>query len=170
MCCNCSKPATMLAQASLARFSSHISASTAMQIQQIWVGMLHLPAAQHSLHLSLVSLVMQIQQIWLDVLHLQRVSIHANFFQVGGSSLLAVMVASQIQSSLHMQLPAVQLFTDKTIAQVSDTVSRLRSGPPSNRVGPPLRPDTPLEKLTSQEMSEGVYCTLNQVCYCLPCC
>ena len=108
---------------------------------------------------------LQIQQIWLDVLHLERVSIHASFFQIGGSSLLAVMVASRIQSAMNVQLPASQLFMDKTIAQLSDTISRLQSstGDGSNGLGSPNTPSAPVDKLTPQDIAQGVYCTLNQV-------
>lgn len=108
-------------------------------------------------------LFMQIQLIWLEGLNLQRVSIHVSFFQIGGSSLLAVMVASRMQATLHVQLPASQLFTDKTIAQLSDTVSRLQSQSPMNGLGSPQTDAAPIERLTSQDVAQGVYCTLNQV-------
>lgn len=106
---------------------------------------------------------MQIQQIWLEVLSLDRVSIHASFFQIGGSSLLAVMVSSRIRAAFQVQIPASQLFTDKTIAHLSDTVSRLQSGgPQGDEAGGPQRPATPPQRLSAQDLAQGVYCTLNQ--------
>lgn len=103
--------------------------------------------------------VLQIQQIWLDVLHHDQISVSADFFQIGGTSLLAVLVASKIQMALGVELQASQLFTDKTIADLAATVSRLQSSSVSTS-GSNQENSTPV--LTPQAKSRGVYCTLNQ--------
>ena len=102
---------------------------------------------------------LQIQQIWLEVLHHDQISISADFFQIGGTSLLAVLVASRIRSGLGVEVPASQLFTDKTIADLSSTVSRLQSSSVSTSGS---QPENPSPVLTPQDKSRGVYCTLNQ--------
>ncbi|DBA78501.1 TPA: hypothetical protein ACH3X2_007989 [Trebouxia sp. C0005] len=100
-----------------------------------------------------------VHQIWSEVLHHDQISTSADFFQIGGTSLLAVLVASKIQSTLGVEVPASQLFTDKTIADLSMTVSRLRSSSVSTSGSPPEQV-TPT--LTPHDKSRGVYCTLNQ--------
>ncbi len=104
--------------------------------------------------------VLQIQQIWLEVLHHDQISVSADFFQIGGTSLLAVLVASKTQNALAVELPASQLFTDKTIADLAATVSRLQSSSVSTSGSQQTETTSPL--LTPQDKSRGVYCTLNQ--------
>ncbi|KAL3134283.1 hypothetical protein ABBQ38_006546 [Trebouxia sp. C0009 RCD-2024] len=70
-----------------------------------------------------------IQQIWLEVLHHDQISVVADFFQVGGTSLLAVLVASKLQRTLGVEVPASQLFIDKTIADLAHTISHLQTSP-----------------------------------------
>jgi len=103
--------------------------------------------------------LLQVQQIWSEVLHHDQISISADFFQIGGTSLLAVLVASKIQSTLGVEIPASQLFTDKTIADLSMTVSRLQSSSVSTSGS---QPEQVSPVLTQQDKSRGVYCTLNQ--------
>lgn len=95
----------------------------------------------------------------MEVLHHDQISISADFFQIGGTSLLAVLVASRIRSGLGVDVPASQLFTDKTIADLSSTVSRLQSSSVSTSGS---QPENPSPVLTPQDKSRGVYCTLNQ--------
>ncbi|KAL3130186.1 hypothetical protein ABBQ38_008489 [Trebouxia sp. C0009 RCD-2024] len=100
-----------------------------------------------------------IQQIWSKALHHDRISVSADCFQVGGNSLLAVLVVSDIQRILSVELPASQLFTDKTIASLSATVSCLQSSSVST---PGSTTENTPPVLTPQEKSHGVYCTPNQ--------
>lgn len=100
-----------------------------------------------------------VHQIWSEVLHHDQISVSADFFQIGGTSLLAVLVAAKIQSTLGVEIPASQLFTDKTISDLSMTVSRLQSSSVSTSGSQPEQV-TPV--LTPQAKSRGVYCTLNQ--------
>ena len=95
----------------------------------------------------------------MEVLHHDRISVTADFFQVGGTSLLAVLVASKIQRTLGVQLSASQLFTDKTIADLAYTVSHLQSSPASMSG---KQEGCPTLGVTPQTKSRGVYCTVNQ--------
>ena len=103
--------------------------------------------------------LLQIQQIWLEVLHHEQISVVADFFQVGGTSLLAVLVASKIQRTLGVEIPASQLFVDKTIADLAHTVSHLQSSPVSTSG---KQEGCPTPALSPQIKSRGVYCTVNQ--------
>jgi len=100
-----------------------------------------------------LGLLLQIHQIWLEVLHHDQISVSADFFQIGGTSLLAVLVACKIQSSFGVELASSQLFTDKTITKLADTVSYLQSSSGSSF--------SSQSHLTLKDKSRGVHCTLH---------
>ena len=105
-------------------------------------------------------LLLQVQQIWSEFLHHDKISVNADFFQIGSTSLLAVRVASKIQNVLGVEIPASQLFMDKTISDLSSTVLRLQSRPVSTSDGQPV---SSIPLLMPQDAKfRGVYCTLTQ--------
>ncbi|NEO73076.1 condensation domain-containing protein, partial [Moorena sp. SIO3H5] len=57
-------------------------------------------------------------QIWQEVLGLQRVSIHDNFFRVGGDSIISIQIVSRAQQA-GLQLTTQQLFEHQTIAKLA---------------------------------------------------
>ncbi|GLQ74640.1 non-ribosomal peptide synthetase [Vibrio penaeicida] len=59
--------------------------------------------------------------IWSQVLGLERVGVHASFFQIGGNSINAIKVISQINRYLghSLRLELVNLYTTKTIAELA---------------------------------------------------
>ena len=107
-------------------------------------------------------MALQIQQLWSEVLGIERISCSANFFQIGGTSLLAVMLASRLQSSLQIQIPASQIFISRTISELaafasrSNTLSHANSG---HSLPQPVFMHTPL---SPAQKAQGVFCTLNQ--------
>lgn len=60
--------------------------------------------------------------IWTELLELERVGVHDNFFEVGGDSLLAVRLMSQVQEQFHQELPLSTLFLNSTIAGLGNTL------------------------------------------------
>ena len=60
---------------------------------------------------------------WRDVLHLERVGIHANFFSVGGTSLLAGMIAFQVGAAFGVDASVALLLRHPTIAELAAKVS-----------------------------------------------
>ncbi|NYZ69455.1 amino acid adenylation domain-containing protein, partial [Endozoicomonas sp. SM1973] len=60
----------------------------------------------------------QLVNIWKAVLGLEQISIHANFFTVGGDSIKAIQVASRAQRE-GLKLTTRQLFTHSTIAELA---------------------------------------------------
>ena len=104
---------------------------------------------------------MQIQQLWSEVLELERISCSANFFQIGGTSLLAVMLASRMQTAFGLQVPASQIFTSKTISELAEFVSQ-SSPVSSSNAGSNQQPVISNERLSAAQKAQGVYCTLNQ--------
>lgn len=57
----------------------------------------------------------QLAHIWVDVLHLERIDIHTNFFEVGGDSILSLMVIARARQTGLIFTPR-QLFQYPTIA------------------------------------------------------
>ena len=112
---------------------------------------MYLSEANDSMYASGCSL--QVQQIWLEVLQHDQISVTVDFLQIGGTSLLAVLVASKIQRSLGVKLSASQVFIDKTIADLARTISHLQSSPVSMSGKPQV---SPAPVLTPQAKARGV--------------
>ena len=58
-------------------------------------------------------------KIWSDVLKIKHSSVHDNFFEVGGHSLMAVRLFSEIEQGLGVQLPLSCLFSAPTVSQLA---------------------------------------------------
>jgi amino acid adenylation domain-containing protein len=61
---------------------------------------------------------------WQEVLRLPAVSVHDNFFDIGGHSLLAARVVSIVSRSITVDFGMVDLFQSPTIALLAETLSR----------------------------------------------
>jgi acyl carrier protein len=59
------------------------------------------------------------------VLGLTQVSVHANFFELGGNSLLATQIMSRTRDAFKIQLPLRLLFDEPTIAGLAREVERV---------------------------------------------
>jgi amino acid adenylation domain-containing protein len=57
--------------------------------------------------------------IWADVLHVSRAGIYDNFFDLGGHSLSATQVITQIRQRFHVDLPVRSLFETTTLADLA---------------------------------------------------
>ena len=57
--------------------------------------------------------------IWQDVLQLQKVGVHDNFFDVGGTSLALATVHAQVTDLIGRRLPVVTLYEHPTIASLA---------------------------------------------------
>jgi amino acid adenylation domain-containing protein len=81
----------------------------------------------------------QIAHIWCDVLGIERVSADANFFDVGGHSLLAMKVIARIDNTLGARLSARALMLE-TLEQLAASCERqlgaATGGAPAARVRP----------------------------------
>src|SRR5262249_49067503 len=67
-----------------------------------------------------------IAAIWQAILRVEKVGIHDNFFDLGGSSLLLVQVYNQVRATLKPDLLMINLFQYPTVAQLG---GYLRQGP-----------------------------------------
>ena len=57
--------------------------------------------------------------IWKDVLGIDRVGIHDNFFEVGGTSLLIAQVYSKLREHYHERITMVEMFRHPTIGSLA---------------------------------------------------
>lgn len=69
---------------------------------------------------------LQLVQIWENVLAGRRLGVKDNFFEIGGHSLLAARLVSQVQQKLNVQLPLSALFQGPTIAEMATLIRQQR--------------------------------------------
>lgn len=56
--------------------------------------------------------------IWAEVLDLEQIGIHANFFDIGGNSLLAAKAVSRLRDAFHIELPVAAVFECPTVVEL----------------------------------------------------
>ena len=61
----------------------------------------------------------QLQGIWQQVLGLKSIGVHANFFALGGNSIVAMKLCATISEQLDVDLPLALLFDCQTIASLA---------------------------------------------------
>jgi amino acid adenylation domain-containing protein/thioester reductase-like protein len=66
--------------------------------------------------------------IWREALGLERVSVDANFFDLGGHSLLVMRVISRLREAFHVEAPARLLFEAPTVAGVAQAIAGMTDG------------------------------------------
>jgi len=67
----------------------------------------------------------QLTEIWSLMLECKKISIHDNFFDLGGHSILAIKLLNQIQKNLNQELSLTSLFQNPTIAQLAQQLSQV---------------------------------------------
>jgi len=65
-----------------------------------------------------------VAEIWGEVLRLEKVSVHDNFFLLGGHSLLVTQVVSRVRDRFEIELPLRCFFESPTVAQMASRVER----------------------------------------------
>ena len=60
-----------------------------------------------------------IAAIWRDCLKVERVSVHDNFFDLGGHSLVVLQIQSKLREVLHRDIPIVAMFEHPTISSLA---------------------------------------------------
>lgn len=68
--------------------------------------------------------------IWKEVLDLEEVGIHDNFFDLGGHSLLLVMVRGQVQEEIGRDVPIAELFEYPTISSLAQHLEQEQTEQP----------------------------------------
>ncbi|MEL6771457.1 MAG: amino acid adenylation domain-containing protein [Bacteroidota bacterium] len=65
---------------------------------------------------------------WKEVLGVSAVGIHDNFFDLGGHSLMAMKIASEVRRAHGTELPIALLFEAPTVAQLADQLHEMGQG------------------------------------------
>lgn len=65
-------------------------------------------------------------EIWTGILKLNRIDIYDNFFEIGGHSLSATRVMSQVRSKFQVEIPLRTLFENPTIAELACIIDRTK--------------------------------------------
>lgn len=95
-----------------------------------------------------------ITELWQTLLELEQVGIHDNFFEVGGNSLTAMQLLSQLQSAFNTELTIAQLFgalTPAKQAQLISTASGSESYPKAQQIEIRLSDTSPISQEAEQE-------------------
>jgi amino acid adenylation domain-containing protein/FkbM family methyltransferase len=79
-----------------------------------------------------------VARIWEDVLELPQISVHDNFFDLGGHSLVATQVMSRLREALNCEMPLRRLFDLPTIAELAASVAEAKQSSSSVAVLPPI--------------------------------
>ncbi|HEV7376653.1 MAG TPA: amino acid adenylation domain-containing protein, partial [Pyrinomonadaceae bacterium] len=64
---------------------------------------------------------------WQEVFRVEKLSVHSNFFDLGGHSLTLVRVHSMLRNRLHKEISMIDMFRYPTIRSLSDYLSREQS-------------------------------------------
>ncbi|MEO1728439.1 MAG: phosphopantetheine-binding protein, partial [Bacteroidota bacterium] len=67
-------------------------------------------------------------EAWKEVLGVSAVGIHDNFFDLGGHSLMAMKIASEVRRAHGTELPIALLFEAPTVAQLADQLHEMGQG------------------------------------------
>jgi amino acid adenylation domain-containing protein len=100
----------------------------------------------------------QILDVWNQVLGAGRIGIDANFFNIGGHSLLAMQVVSRLGDRLGREVPLRLLFerpTIRSLAEAIEAAGGTEGMPAAPPVVPAARPDAPaidLERLSDENV------------------
>lgn len=58
-------------------------------------------------------------KMWIGILGVEKIGIHDNFFQLGGDSILAAQVISQVREQMNVELVLLGLFNAPTVAETA---------------------------------------------------
>ena len=62
----------------------------------------------------------KLAKIWADVLDVQQVGLHDDFFNLGGHSLIAIKLVSNIEKQLGVRVPLISIFQGTTISDLAN--------------------------------------------------
>jgi acyl carrier protein len=69
--------------------------------------------------------------VWKRVLRVERAGLDDNFFDLGGDSLLLLAVHSNLQKTLHIEIPITDLFEFTTVRTLAARLIKQQPAPPS---------------------------------------
>lgn len=70
----------------------------------------------------------RIARMWEELLSLEGIDAEANFFQLGGDSIMAIRLLRRLREELHPEIKLGDLYSYPSVSQLSDRVERLVTG------------------------------------------
>ncbi len=93
--------------------------------------------------------------IWQELLLFEKVSIHDNFFEIGGDSILSIQVVSRAKNS-GIQITPKQIFQNQTIAELASVANTTASVSAQQGIVTGVAPLTPIQHwFFAQNLSEA---------------
>jgi aspartate racemase len=80
---------------------------------------------------SVTELEGEVAEVWKRVLRVERTGLDDNFFDLGGDSLLLLAVHSNLQKTLHIEIPITDLFEFTTVRTLAARLIKQQPAPPS---------------------------------------
>jgi len=74
--------------------------------------------------------------IWREIMGIQEISVDANFFEIGGTSLIAVRMFDKIERTFGIKLPLATLLEAQTIAALAATLQDVEPSGPQEDLAP----------------------------------
>jgi amino acid adenylation domain-containing protein len=119
------------------------------------------PAPVQRVELPRTPLELQILLIWQRILYVKTIGIRDNFFDLGGHSLMAIRLISEINQSLNRNLTIPAFFRSPTIEGMAQTLEKEEHSNPEPKVVP-LQPGKPGRSIFFLDASMG-QCQLAQL-------
>jgi amino acid adenylation domain-containing protein len=91
---------------------------------------------------------MELVQIWTETLHIHPIGVRDNFFNLGGNSISAVRLMTQIQKHFGQTLPLSTLFQFGTVEQLAQQLNQQQ----------PTRPWSPVVEIQTQGNGTPFFC------------
>lgn len=76
--------------------------------------------------------------LWAEALQLDQVGVHDRFFELGGTSIVALRFVAQLERRLKTRIPVVSFFDAPTIAQIAEVLRRDHPEATADEFGPDL--------------------------------
>jgi acyl carrier protein len=99
-----------------------------------------------------------IAAVWQEAFNVERVSIHSNFFDLGGNSLMLAKVHSKLRAALHRDIRIVDLFQHSTIHSLAKYLDETEATPviDAGREQADLRKKLMKRRRSTQRAAAGV--------------
>ena len=92
-----------------------------------------------------------IARIWTDILGIEQISIHDNFFILGGDSLMATRVVSRVKKAFDIELPIPTIFKEPKLADLAGVIEEILSKNEAPDPNEMMRALEELEDLSEEE-------------------
>lgn len=79
--------------------------------------------------------------LWSEVLGIDNIAVDANFFALGGSSLMAMQIVSRLRRTIQREVPVIALFDSPTIRELAVVIEALAEEEPLVDIAADLQED-----------------------------